>query len=206
MSQTPDPTASNPAGSVTPEAYTEDLAHTGIVSVDHGSRRAASNEMLERFVEVFNTEYGYPIVEPAHMELAEPLIPTAFRKCVERGAKRVMIVPYFLSPGKHWNQDIPAITMHAAAEHPGVDWVVTAPIGLHPLMRQVVAGRLHGCLEQMAGRQDECESCKGTGRCQFKPTPTDQELAEVGGHEHSHGHGHSHSHGHTHGQASDDGS
>ena len=37
-----------------------------------------------------------PIVEPAHMELAEPSIATAFARCVERGATTVVVFPYFL--------------------------------------------------------------------------------------------------------------
>lgn len=147
---------------------TDNAEHLAIVIVDHGSKRAASNEMLERFVEAFIEENDYAIVEPAHMELAEPSIATAFGRCVERGAKRVVVCPYFLSPGKHWHQDIPALTRSAAQNHPGVEYVVTAPIGLHPMMRQVVASRIEHCLSHIAGRARECESCEGTGRCALR--------------------------------------
>ena len=37
-------------------------------------------------------------------------IAEAFRRCVERGAAEVIVFPYFLSPGRHWNQDIPELT------------------------------------------------------------------------------------------------
>lgn len=49
-----------------------DPATTGLIVVDHGSRRAESNTMFEEFVRAWRAEAGYPIVEPAHMELAEP--------------------------------------------------------------------------------------------------------------------------------------
>ena len=82
----------------------------GVIVVDHGSRRAESNEMLEQLTRTSITErLDYDIVEPAHMELAEPSIATAFDRCVERGATMVVIQPYFLLPGKHWNQDIPEL-------------------------------------------------------------------------------------------------
>ncbi len=142
----------------------------GVVVVDHGSRREASNAMLEAFVADFAAGSQFSIVEPAHMELAEPSIATAFARCVERGAKKVMVVPYFLSPGRHWNQDIPDLTRAAGAEHPMIPWCVSAPIGLHPLMHQVITSRVSGCLEQIAGRQEECEICRGTGRCRFQRT------------------------------------
>ena len=37
-------------------------------------------------------------------ELAEPTIKEAFGKCVQQGASRIIVSPYFLSPGRHWNQ------------------------------------------------------------------------------------------------------
>jgi len=140
---------------------------TGVVIVDHGSRRAESNAMLEEFVARFEREMPYEIVEPAHMELAEPSIATAFDLCVERGAKRVVVMPYFLLPGRHWNQDIPELTREAAAKHPGIPHLVGAPIGLHPLMLGVIEARLEHCLAHAAGRAEECEACAGTGRCVF---------------------------------------
>jgi len=141
---------------------------TGIIIVDHGSRRAKSNEMLEHFVEVFSQECHFPIVEAAHMELAEPSIATAFDRCVAHGARQVVVCPYFLLPGKHWDQDIPELTREAASKHPGVPFLVTAPIGLHPMMRQVIASRLTHCFSHVAGQAEECESCRGTGRCRFQ--------------------------------------
>lgn len=141
---------------------------TGIVIVDHGSRRAASNHMLEDFVARFAPGSGYDIVEPAHMELAEPSIATAFGRCVERGAERVVVCPYFLLPGKHWHQDIPELTEAAAAQHPGVEYLVTAPIGLNPAMQNVIANTLDYCLSHTEGEVEECASCAGTGRCRFQ--------------------------------------
>lgn len=166
-----------------------DLATTGIVIVDHGSRRAASNEMLEIFVEQFAAASDYAIVEPAHMELAEPSIATAFDRCVQRGATKVAVVPYFLAPGKHWHQDIPNITRDAALKHPAVEFVVTAPIGLNPMMKQVIATSVGYCLDQIQGKVGECESCAGTGRCALR---TAEEAAVVPPMAGSGGHGHDH--------------
>jgi sirohydrochlorin ferrochelatase len=114
--------------------------------VDHGSRRAESNQMLLALAEQFARATAYPIVEPAHMELAEPSIRTAFARCVARGAQTVVVHPYFLLPGKHWTEDIPALAAAAAAEHPGVRYAVTAPLGLHPLMTQIIDERIVECL------------------------------------------------------------
>jgi sirohydrochlorin ferrochelatase len=144
---------------------TPDPADIGLVVVDHGSRRAASNDMLEVIASMVEDVVDYGIVEPAHMELAEPSIRTAFDRCVARGARMVVVSPYFLLPGKHWDKDIPELTAEAAAHHPGVPYLVTAPLGLHPLMAQVVSSRVAHCLAHVEGRVEECEACAGTGRC-----------------------------------------
>ena len=89
-------------------------SNVGIVVVDHGSRRAESNDLLLDVVAMFREQSGYEIVEPAHMEIAEPTIQTAFDRCVERGAKLVVIHPYFLAPGRHWKEDIPKLAAEAA--------------------------------------------------------------------------------------------
>lgn len=54
----------------------------GIVIVDHGSRRKASNEMLLEFCQLYQQMTQHPIVEPAHMEIAEPSIAQAIGVCV----------------------------------------------------------------------------------------------------------------------------
>ncbi len=75
------------------------------------------------------------------------------------------MAPYFLAPGKHWNKDIPRLTAEAAQAHPGIHYIVTAPIGLHPLMCDLIGSRIDHCLNHVAGRAEECEVCAGTGRC-----------------------------------------
>ena len=88
---------------------------TGILIVDHGSRRAESNRRHEEFVLEWQTRYRFPIVEPAHMELAEPSIRSGFEACVVDGATTLVIVPFFLWPGNHWDRDIPALAAEASA-------------------------------------------------------------------------------------------
>ncbi|OAY68336.1 hypothetical protein ACMD2_26233 [Ananas comosus] len=72
----------------------------------------------DEFVAMFKARTGYRIVEPAHMELAEPSISDAFRSCVQQGA----------------NRDIPSLAAQASKEHSGISYVVSAPLGLHDLL------------------------------------------------------------------------
>ncbi|MBI4555987.1 MAG: cobalamin biosynthesis protein CbiX [Candidatus Hydrogenedentes bacterium] len=113
-----------------------------VILVDHGSTYAAANEMLEQVARNFGDATRIAIVEPAHMEIAEPTIAQAFAKCVARGAKRVIIHPYFLSPGVHSTTDIPCLVAEAAADFPSVPFCVSEPIGIDPRMNEVVLRRV----------------------------------------------------------------
>ena len=151
----------------------------GIVVVDHGSRREASNQMLIDVAALFEKHTDWPIVEPAHMELAEPSIATAYDRCVERGATLICVNPYFLAPGKHWHEDIPNLTAAAAARHPQTRFLVTAPLGLHPQMASIMDSRIEHCLAHADGEAEECDVCRGTGRCRVREgaAVTEEEIA-----------------------------
>lgn len=101
----------------------------GVVLVDHGSKKKASNDMLEAFAELYKATSGRDLVEVAHMEIVEPSIPTALGKCVERGAQEIVVAPYFLSPGRHIQKDIPKIVSDAALQYPEVNIEIAEPIG-----------------------------------------------------------------------------
>jgi sirohydrochlorin ferrochelatase len=134
----------------------------GIVIVDHGSRLEQSNRMLEEVASLFAERFTskYAIIEPAHMELAEPSIATAFGKCAARGAKRVVVLPFFLGPGKHWTQDIPRLTAEAAKKYPGVAYHVAPTLGIDDLILDLLNKRLKHCLDEGF----ECDQCRGTVR------------------------------------------
>jgi sirohydrochlorin ferrochelatase len=121
---------------------------TAILLVDHGSRRAESNALLHDAARRFRQFSGYAIVEPAHMELAEPSIQQAFDRCVDLGAKRIVVFPWFLSPGRHWTEDIPRLVQQAGLSHPEILWTVTPPFGIHPGLFSAVSDRISTSLSQ----------------------------------------------------------
>jgi sirohydrochlorin ferrochelatase len=141
---------------------------TAIIIVDHGSRRAESNQRLEELVAMFRQRFDYEIVESAHMELAAPSIGDSFDRCVAQGATRVIVNPFFLLPGRHWKHDIPALVAQAAQKHPGIEFLVTAPLELHPLILQIMQDRILDCQNMAAGNSSDCSVCQPTERCAFR--------------------------------------
>ena len=117
------------------------MPQTALLLIAHGSRHAPANDDLRRMAERIATSGIYPVVEPAFLELAEPDIATGGSRCVERGATRVLMVPYFLSAGVHLIRDLTSARDSLLAQFPGVDFVLGRPLGPDPLLDQLVVNR-----------------------------------------------------------------
>jgi sirohydrochlorin ferrochelatase len=120
----------------------------GIILVDHGSRRAESNSMLPQVANQLKADTGWSIVEPAHMEIAEPTIEQAFDRCVEQGAELIVVHPFFVGPGRHSTEHIPEIVEQAASRHNEIDYRITPPLGPDSLLIEIVKQRVDSALDQ----------------------------------------------------------
>lgn len=113
-----------------------------VLLIDHGSRRAEANALLDQVASLVGERLGADaIVEAAHMEIARPTISEGFARCVARGARTVVAHPFMLAPGRHVAEDLPRLIAEAAAQHEGVRFVVAAPLGGHPGVIDAVVER-----------------------------------------------------------------
>ena len=116
---------------------------TAVLLIAHGSRRAEANHDLVIVADRLREQSDYEIIVPSYLELAEPSIPDGARQCVDAGADHVLMLPYFLSAGSHVTKDLERFRNEAAAEFESVKFDLCPPLGLHPLMLQVVKDRLN---------------------------------------------------------------
>lgn len=119
--------------------------------------------MLHEFGELYERLTGRAIVEVAHMEIAPPTIADAIGRCVSRGATRVVVAPYFLSRGRHIQEDIPALVKEAQQQHPGVACSIAEPIGIDPLMVQLIDNRVSSELGKGAQQQEQEQAVGAVG-------------------------------------------
>jgi sirohydrochlorin ferrochelatase len=109
----------------------------------HGSRLPEANDDLFHVVEQLRLRGSYALVEASFLELAEPDIEQGAAACVARGAERVLLLPYFLSAGKHVQADLAAIRHRLAERFPLVEFRLGEPLGRHPLLVDIIAQRAH---------------------------------------------------------------
>lgn len=113
-----------------------------VLLIAHGSRRQAANDDLSQLAAILRARGIFPIVETAYLELVPPDIPTAAARCAVLGASRVKMLPYFLSAGGHAVDDLEAHRRNLAAMFPHIEFELCPPLGVHPLMVEIVLDRL----------------------------------------------------------------
>ena len=106
------------------------LVSRAILLVDHGSQLPEANTLLDRIADALRARLPGALVEVAHMEIAEPSLVAALARCAERGAREVVLCPYFLGPGRHTSRDIPQLLARERAAHPARRVRVAAPLGI----------------------------------------------------------------------------
>ncbi|MEZ5541847.1 MAG: CbiX/SirB N-terminal domain-containing protein [Pseudomonadota bacterium] len=110
-----------------------------LLVVAHGSRRAQSNDEVRSLARQLDAvQDGFDAVNCAFLELAEPSIPDGLRQAIAAGAREVVVVPYFLSAGRHVVEDIPQAVDSVRAEHPGISITVAPYLGAAPGLAALV--------------------------------------------------------------------
>lgn len=102
-----------------------------ILLVAHGSRKQSSNEEVAELAKRMNQnlDSSFDNVKYAFLELAEPLIPDGIDQCIEAGATEVVVVPYFLSAGRHVVEDVPGEVQKGIEKHPHVKITISDYLG-----------------------------------------------------------------------------
>ena len=113
-----------------------------LLIVAHGSRRAASNdevrELTARIRELADGRFNQ--VDCAFLELAEPSIPDGIECCVQKGADEVVVLPYFLSAGRHVISDIPSEVQTKQQQYPDVRITIAPYLGSAGSIAELMLG------------------------------------------------------------------
>ncbi|WP_139488619.1 sirohydrochlorin chelatase [Brevibacillus dissolubilis] len=130
-----------------------------ILFVGHGSREQAGNEQLVAFTqqveEILRGQSDVPIYETCFLELTTPTIATGIRRCVERGATRVALVPLMLFSAGHAKIHIPHEIDEAKEKYPHVTFTYGRPFGVHEKMMEIVQDRLSAVQAEVAAASAE---------------------------------------------------
>jgi sirohydrochlorin ferrochelatase len=120
---------------------------TALVVFAHGSKVAAANQAIRDVAARVEARSGY-ITTAAFLEIAEPDLPRAVETLLERGASRIVVLPYFLAPGRHAERDLPRIIEHLRGIHKEVRIETAANLDGHPALVGILLDRAAAVLEE----------------------------------------------------------
>jgi len=117
-----------------------------IILIGHGSPKKDANniELVGKLLHrTIHPDCDRHCVRVAYLQFSEPDIMGTIKGCVDDGARRVILHPYFLSSGMHVTKDIPEMIDEAAKKYPHVQFTYTEPLGIHEKLVQVVMERIN---------------------------------------------------------------
>jgi len=125
----------------------------GVLVVGHGSRRREANDDVREAARCVAERGDFSLVEAAFLEIEHPNISEGFTRLVERGARQIVVHPYFLSPGRHTRGDIPVEVQAAANRHPGISFRISEPLNAHPLVIAASVERIRQAMDEPAPKR-----------------------------------------------------
>jgi sirohydrochlorin ferrochelatase len=113
---------------------------TGFIVFAHGSRIESANQAV-RDVSAMLAASGQHVVEAAFLEIGTPDLGGATALLIERGVKRIVVIPYFLTLGTHMQRDLPRLAQDASRANGDIEIRITAPLDGHPALVQALLDR-----------------------------------------------------------------
>jgi len=112
-----------------------------VILIGHGSRAAGADDDMEKIAAGLREKSG-GIVETCRMSGRGIPFDGAFERCVRRGAKEIIVLPYFLHFGVHLREDIPEILRENVRKHPEIRLVLGKHLGYDDALVDLVAKRI----------------------------------------------------------------
>jgi sirohydrochlorin cobaltochelatase len=116
-------------------------ATRGLILFAHGSRVESANEGVRVIAADLARAASLEHVLPAFLELGQPDLAGAVATLAEKGVRRIVIIPYFLTLGLHLERDLPLLVAGIRKAHPGVAIQVTPPLEGHAGLLDVLLDR-----------------------------------------------------------------
>jgi precorrin-8X/cobalt-precorrin-8 methylmutase len=123
------------------------MPQTGVIILAHGSRGERGivevPESLKRIADGVK-----PLLSPgveiigAALQFNHPTLEEAVESLASQGVEQIVIMPYFLFPGRHITKDIPQLVEKLKGIYPGVQFIMANPLGLEEYFIGHVAKRI----------------------------------------------------------------
>lgn len=119
-----------------------------VLYIGHGTRLAKGVTQCIEFIESVKRLVRVPIQEIAFLEIVEPSIEIGVRRCVERGATSIAIMPLLLLTAQHAKVDIPQELQIVQRQYPTIRFSYGKPLGIEMKLITEVATKINVAIEK----------------------------------------------------------
>ena len=160
---------------------------TAVLLLGRGGSDPDANSDLYKIARLFWEKTNFQLVEPAFMGVTTPLVNEGIDRCIRLGAKKVIILPYFLFTGILIKR-LEAMMDSFQNQYPHVPFKLAGYFGYHPKLQTILKERVEEAL------RDEVKMNCDT--CQYRLHAMEHVHHHPHDHDHHHGDGHHHHHDH----------
>jgi len=113
---------------------------TALLLIAHGSNRQYSNDEIRSLTDRLRNKIRthFDLIDYVFLELSEPSIADGIQRCAAAGIDEIILLPYFLSAGKHITEDIPGIVDEQRNHYPHIDMRICDYVGKQPEMEDLL--------------------------------------------------------------------
>ncbi|GAA4839320.1 CbiX/SirB N-terminal domain-containing protein [Paenibacillus vulneris] len=174
-----------------------DREQTAVLVVGRGSSDADANSDLFKISRLFWEKLKVKWVETAFIGVTAPLVDEGIERCIKLGARKVVILPYFLFTGVLMKR-MEQMLLQFSEKYPEQEFILADYFGFHPNLQLILRER---ALEAVEG-----EARMNCDMCQYRLAAMEHidhhhhhdHDHDYGHHHHGHDHHHDHHHGHDH--------
>ncbi len=121
-----------------------------LIIVAHGSRKKASAMEVAALVKKINKKTdGFDWVTHAFLQFSDPLLPDVLEAAAAKGAKQVVLFPFFIATGSHVQSDIPEAAAIAAEKYPEVSFTITRHLGVVDAVEDLILDEVAAHLSEL---------------------------------------------------------
>ncbi|WP_408010303.1 sirohydrochlorin chelatase [Pseudalkalibacillus sp. A8] len=130
---------------------------TAIVFLGRGGSDPDANSELYKIARLFYEKVNYSLVEPAFMGVTDPLIEQGIERCIKLGAKKIVILPYFLFTGILIKrlETLMEELQHLYPEH---KFKLAGYFGFHDRLKTIIEDRITEALQGEV--KINCDTCQ----------------------------------------------
>ncbi|MDM5198199.1 sirohydrochlorin chelatase [Fictibacillus enclensis] len=161
---------------------------TAVILLGRGGSDPDANSDLYKITRLLWERMNYKIIEPSFMGVTDPLVAEGVERCIKLGAKKVIILPYFLFTGILINR-LEKMVEDFKQQYPDHEFQLAQYFGFHPDLQKILIDRMEEVLQGEV--KMNCDTC------QYRLDAMEH-IDHHHHHDHDHSHGHHHHHDHHH--------